>query len=129
MLKFLYSVMFLCIASWILFALVLFKLPPNSYFAILLFLLILLAALSLSIVLIISFFKRRVLKESLDPRKKYRTYLKISFLISLAFCGFLFLRAAKLVTILNTGLFAVFYIALAYQLLERQERTNLPSDH
>lgn len=129
MLKFLYSVMFLCATSWVLFALMLFKLPPNSYFLISLFLLLLLVALTLSLALIISFFKRRTLRESSDPRKTYRTYLKIAFLISFAACGFLFLRAVKLVTVLNTGLFAVFYITLAYQLLSSQKQIKPPSGH
>jgi hypothetical protein len=118
--KFFYSVIFAVLLSWGFIAYLVLVVPAGSYTAILLFITVLFVALSLSLSIPIYFYLKKKNPDFLNKNLLYRRSFKYSAFIAFGISGIAFLRAFKIISLLNMGLFMLLYVGIFYQLKSKR---------
>lgn len=114
--KFFYSVIILLVVSWGFVFYLVGKVDPSSYIPIFIFIAALYISMSLTLSVPIYFLLKRKKPSFLSENLLYRKSLKYGSFISFGISGIAFLRAFKIVSLLNAGLFMLLYLGIFYQL-------------
>lgn len=118
--KFFYSVILALIASWGFIFYLIFTVPAGSYTVIFLFIGALFIALSFSFSIPLYRYLKRKTPDFLNENLLYRNSLKYSAFIAFGISGIAFLRAFKIISLLNMGLFMLLYLGIFYQLKSKR---------
>ena len=118
--KFLYTVIFANLALWFLWARHLLQTKPETPLNIITFLLLLFGAISLTLSILFYFYFHIRAKDFTNLRFLYRKGLKWGIYLSSCFVGFLAMRAFKIASLVNLGLFIVLYIVIYFQMKKRR---------
>jgi hypothetical protein len=118
--KFLYSIVFFLGVSWLATLGMFLFLNPGSYTHIFLFLLGLFFALSFTLSLPIYAVLKRRKPDFTNFKLLYKKAIKAGTFIAFGIVGVLFMRAFKLVNLLNLGLFLLLYFGIFYQIRSKK---------
>ncbi len=113
---FIYTVIAVDAALWVLWARRFFYTKPDDIRSVVIFLLFLYAALSLLFSLPVYFYKERKAPKLSNLKIIYRKSLKWALWFSFGIVGILVLKAFGLANVLNTALFAALHFVLFLQL-------------
>lgn len=110
--KFIYTILIICLALWGLFAYILFNVSPESFQGILVFIIVLMFAMSFtfSVPIYIFYYKRAPTFSNL--RYLYRKSLKWGLFLGAGICGYLLLRILKVDTLVNVGLLVLLVVSI-----------------
>ncbi|HNS71231.1 MAG TPA: hypothetical protein PKK07_00730 [bacterium] len=117
MLKILYL---LIIFSWSTFLYVVFQVWPGNYSSIFLFIFTLFLALGFTISLFVYKFLRKKNPGFTNYQYQLKNAMKYGFYISFGISGLALLRAFKIMSLLNIGLFMLLYLGIYYQLRNKR---------
>jgi hypothetical protein len=118
--KFFYSVIFIVILAWGLLTYIVLGGSPDTYPSIFLFIIALFIALGFSLSVPIYVSMRRKNPGFANDNLVYRKSLKYGLFISLGISGVAFLRAFRILSLLNVGLFMLLYLGIFYQLKSKR---------
>jgi len=118
--KFSYSITTFLILSWGLLIYMVFKGSPDTYVSIFLFLFMLFITSGLSLSVPLFHLLKRKTPEFGNDNLLYRKGLKYGTFIAFGITGVAFLRAFKILSLLNVGLFMLLYLGIFYQLKSKR---------
>lgn len=118
--KFFYSIFVVLSFSWGTFLYLLFNGSAGSYSSIFLFIFSFFIAFGFSLSIPIYLLAKKKKPEFINNNVTYRKSLKIALFVSFGIAGILLLRAFRIVTLLNGGLFLLLYVGIFYQLQSKR---------
>ena len=118
--KFFYSVILILLLSWGGVILLVLKGSPDTYPSIFSFLIVFFISLGFSLSIPFYSFLKRKTPEFTNINLLYRKGLKYGMFIAFGITGVAFLRAFRILSLLNVGLFVLLYLGIFYQLKSKR---------
>jgi glucan phosphoethanolaminetransferase (alkaline phosphatase superfamily) len=118
--KFFYSIILVIVLAWGLLALLVLRGSPDTYPSIFLFITVLFIALGFSLSIPIYLSLKRKNPEFANNNLLYKKGLKYALFIAFGISGIAFLRAFRILSLLNVGLFMLLYLGFFYQLKSKR---------
>ena len=118
--KFMWSIIVYTALAWVFAAIMVLVIPPVSYIQIVGFLVILYVGINGLLSIPFYFIYRKRLPNFMDQKVLFKMSSKWPAFISFGIVGILFLKAFNLINLLNTGLFALLYVGIFFQIKGRK---------
>jgi len=118
--KFFYSVILILLIAWGGLIALILKGSPDTYPSIFLFLFMLFIALGFSLSIPFYIYLKRKTPEFTNINLLYKKGLKYGMFVAFGLTGLAFLRAFRILSLLNIGLFMLLYLGIFYQLKSKR---------
>jgi predicted membrane channel-forming protein YqfA (hemolysin III family) len=118
--KFFYSIILVLILAWGFLVSLVLKGSPDTYSSIFLFIFTLFIAVGFSVSIPIYLVMKKRNPQLANTTPLYRRGLKYAMYISFGIAGIAFLRAFRILSLLNIGLFMLLYLGIFYQLKSKR---------